>query len=63
MSSILSHLGHRCRMARKIEYDPNTRTIPGNAQANALLKREYAPGMSCRSKDDQLSCHSYVHDS
>jgi predicted dehydrogenase len=46
ISATLSHLGNIVTRigGGRIEYDPKSRTIPGNAQAAALLKRDYRAG-------------------
>jgi predicted dehydrogenase len=41
-SSSLCHLGNIAyRLGRTVNFDPKTETFPGDAQANALLTREY----------------------
>jgi hypothetical protein len=31
------------RIGREIKFDPKTETIPADAEANALLRRDYRP--------------------
>jgi predicted dehydrogenase len=42
LSSALCHLGNiSYRLERSLRFDPTSETFPGDAQANALLRREY----------------------
>ena len=42
--STVAHLGNIALRSRsRIEWDPKTETVPGNAEANALVTREYRP--------------------
>ena len=44
-SSLLCHLGNiSYRTGRRLEFDPETETFPGDDEANALLTREYRKG-------------------
>lgn len=44
-SSGLAHLGNIAfRLDRKLKFDPKTETFPGDAEANAMLTRDYREG-------------------
>lgn len=44
-SSLLCHLGNiSYRTGRRLEFDPETETFPGDDEANSLLTREYRKG-------------------
>lgn len=44
-SSMLCHLGNIAyRTGRRLQFDPETETFPGDEEANAYLRRKYRPG-------------------